>query len=455
MKRFVAILSALAMLCTVSCSEKKESAGKSDFKQNEARFTEDGKPIITIGVLHYIPSLFDDQFKKPKDIEVEFVDYTERVDKTDYDFYTVEDQAVYDAAVLREFEKDLIAGNIPDMLLIDTDQTQKYFRSGVLADLSEFMDKYDVLKREDFTECALEGLTINGEIPALMEHYYIDTAYAKTKYVGKEYENWTPGQAMEFFNDLPENMQFTRNYAEDDLLYYMTRCSWQSYVDPYAKKCTFDSGFADILDFCRDNPVIMDLSEEIIDYGREDTTLVHQICISGFDHALAEVTYGSAQGEDITFVGFPSEDGCGAYVTPMCLMNCITKSCSNPEAAWELVCKLVEYRKNRESYETGSIGIPILKKLLDKDYEQRDDFRYSINHQIYTNDPNEQFVITEEYKQMLRDYILSVPANPYINDPAEKIVQEECSAALDSRSSGKSIADILNKRISIILSEKE
>ncbi|MDE7105233.1 MAG: hypothetical protein K2O36_05070 [Ruminococcus sp.] len=38
-----------------------------------------------------------------------------------------------------------------------------------MTDLYTFVDKYNNLKRDDFTECTLERLTIDDELPAISE----------------------------------------------------------------------------------------------------------------------------------------------------------------------------------------------------------------------------------------------------------------------------------------------
>ena len=82
------------------------------------------------------------------------------------------------------------------------------------------VDEYGGLSRNDFLQNVLVGLTVNGELPAAVNGFFISKAVAKTKFVGEEYTNWTPEQAMEFYENLPEGMAFIDD-ADEQLARYM------------------------------------------------------------------------------------------------------------------------------------------------------------------------------------------------------------------------------------------
>ena len=74
----------------------------------------------------------------------------------------------------------------------------------------------------------LEGLTVEGELPAVIDSFFIETAAVKKKFAGEEYENWTPEQAMQFYNGLSEDMDFIDS-AGEELAGYM--------LENIAKEC--------------------------------------------------------------------------------------------------------------------------------------------------------------------------------------------------------------------------
>lgn len=482
MKKTLTFLSALMMIFAVSCTKgdnnpknvnnqtNSASAKKnSDFKENEARYSEDGKPIITFGTLGGVPGLFNDDFKKPKNVEIEIVDYSKLVDESNYDLYTMDGYNNYWDEVYRKIDLEIISGNAPDILYTSADHMEKCINKGIMADLYPIMDEYDGLKREDFTDCALEGLTIDGELSAVMNSYRILTAFAKTKFIGKEYRDWTSADAMEFYASMAnfnKDMSFCGDQSADALMNYMIKCSWRSCMDDSNNVCNFSGTFLDVLRFCKENPIIPDMDYNNINdpysinqkenlKGINDTQLVFQLQINGFNSSLAGNTYIAMNEEDITFVGYPSENGNGTYIYPNSAIYGITSMCSNKEAAWDIICRLLNYNHELEKYESDdTLGISVLKKNIQEDYDRPEDYNNSINSHLYLDDNSTKY-ITQEYKDMLWDYIMSIPADPYNRESVENIVNEECQIFINGDQSAEQTADILNSRIGIYMSENE
>lgn len=456
MKKFLSFISALLLISAVSCSEGKSESGEvMEIQVSEPEYTEDGKPVITIGSFGYIDPLFYDDFNKPTDVQIELVDFSEGLTP---DYSTKEkEKAYYDAEELA-LDLALISGNAPDILCLPANDMQKMINQGVMTDLYGIMDEYDGLKREDFTECSLEGLTVDGKLPAIMERYIIWTAFAKTKFVSREYENWTASEAMDFYNKMPEfgeDMVFCRAYDEKGLADYMLKTEGLDCIDLKNNTCNFGSTFIELLDFCKNNPI------KYSTYGTEDfletdsNKLVNTLCISGLNSSLANKTYFYMNKDDITFVGYPSENGQGAYVEPShYVMFGITEQCGNKEVAWDIVCRMMKHHKPLEKNEINdTIGVPTLKEEMQKDYDRSESYNNSINANIWTQN-NEKEYLPAEVKEMLYEYILSVPANPYIPQSLEYIIDEECDPVIMGDRTAEDTAEILQNRISIYLSEK-
>lgn len=456
MKKILSFISALLLISAVSCSDvkegKNEPSGSSELKISEPEYTEEGKPVITVGTMGYIDPLFSDYLNMPQDVEIEIVDYSKGITP---DYSSREKENDYYDAVALALDMALISGNTPDIMCLPVDNMQKMINQGIMTDIYILMDEYDGLKRDDFTECSLDGLTVDGRLPAIMENYFIYTAIAKTKFVDKKYENWTASDAMYFYSKLSgfgEDMEFCKAYDNTEFMDYMIKLEGLNCIDMKNNTCSFGSDFADILDFCKNNPIKYTTYNEADFSGFNDNQLVYKLCISGLNSGLAQETYFHMNKDEITFVGYPSENGQGTYIEPKWQqLFGITEQCGNKEAAWDILCRMMKHHKTLEKYEiNGTIGVPVLKAELQKDYDRHESYNNSINANIWTQNENEQEYLPADIKNMLYEYILSVPANPYIPQSLEYIISEECEPVV----SGERTAEILQSRISIYLSEK-
>lgn len=467
MKKALLFLSTILIAAAVSCSPKSQSS--SEVSLTEPKFSEDGKPIVVVGTFGYSDPLFNDSLNKPTDIEIEVVNYAKGIEA---DYSTKEKENSYYDTIMNELDMALISGNAPDLLCMNTDDTERLNRIGALTDLYSLMDEQDELKRDDFLPCVLDGLTIDGKLPAVMDGYDILTAVAKTKFVPKEYENWTAADAIEFYNKFHDEMDFCARIEESSLADYMLKVEGMNCIDINNSKCDFSGAFTELLEFCRENPVQVipqiDFSratdEQRDEYfadeeckGINDVQLVFPIRICGFISGLGQSTYGYFNKEDITFVGYPSENGNGTYIYTTSPMFSICSQSGNKENAWKLLCLMLKHQPVlRKSSNDDTRGIPVLKEQLQRDYDRPADYNNSINNHNILYNAVEQAggYITQEYKDMLYEYILSVPANPYTPDSLRYIIDEEVDPVILDNRTAEQAAEILQSRIEIYLSER-
>lgn len=465
MKKLTSFLTAIIAICTVvSCSS--DNAEKPSMPMNEAVYNEEGKPVITVGTVGYVDPFFNDYLNKPKNLEVKVVNYGKGIEYTN--------EKDYITAINNELNMAMISGNAPDILCHNPAGMLNMDKKGLLADLYSFMDSDSEIKREDFLPCVLEGLEIDGRLPALMESYSVHTAVAKTKFIPKEYEHWTAADAMKFYDEYKDKMDFCTRESATVLADYMLKIEGLGSIDQRNAVCDFGSVFRDTLQFCIDNPVDVvpppnyELMDDIdmIEYtldnetrGLNDTQLVFPLSIRGFNCALGQSTYAYFNKEDITFVGYPSENGMGAYVQPIYLLYGITEQCSNKEAAWELLTLVLKHQEKLEkNLSTDGRGIPVLKKQFEEDYNRPEDYNNSINNGHiwhWADESREPVYLTQEYKDMLCDYIMSIPANPYVfNYELKTIIDEEVGYSVEGVRNAEETVYILNDRISTYISEK-
>ncbi|MBR2284430.1 MAG: extracellular solute-binding protein [Ruminococcus sp.] len=471
MKKLAAIAAAAVLLC--GCTDKQSGADTPKPSETSPAVSESGKTIVNIAALGPVTiSELSDPLNMPQDIDVKITDYGKGADDL--------------TAAFRNLKSDVLYGECPDIVILDPDNIVRLENAGGLADLGELMDGYDGIKREDFLPNVIDGFTLNGRIPGLSEAFTIKTAMAKTKFVPAEYENWTPAQATEFYNDLPDGMEFMELWSTDELAQYMLWRVQFDCVDTSAWTCDFTAGsFIDTLRFCSEQQLYafepdfesmtdseraeFSLHEEL--KGVSDEYLVFPVDISDFGSGLAQMTYGFLGMEDFTFVGYPSDSGNGTitYTEGSNIhhgMYGIPQRSGAKEQAWELLSFIIGQQPKLEKNAMISTGIPVLMEQLDRDYRRSVDYSNSINRSFslpgalgsenYSpDDPDMNGTLSQEQKDRLHDYILSVKFEPYASLEIRALASMETAAVLAGDMSAEQCAVVLNDRIGTYLSEKE
>ncbi len=457
-------LSILTVGAFTSCSKDKPEDISDSQESSSSEITEDGKTVITIGmpgINSMLVPYITDFNRKNKNYHLEIIDYSKDIGEDD-----IEATKAFNAMKLA-----IATDEAPDIVALNSAWMAELLPKDMFTDMYALMDSCEGVKREDFLPNVLEGFEVNGEIPAISNCFVIETAVAKTKFVGEECENWTPQQAIDAYNKYSDSMEFVLTNG-DNLPQFMLKKAMRSSVDLSNYTCNFmNSEFINVLDFVSkanitDEDTFVDFSlmtdEEISAYmmDREtcfinDKALISASEIRGIGQVVANWMYSGFGGEDVTFVGYPSEDGNGA-VTRSSWMYAISEKSQNKEAAWEFINSLLSEEAMEEIYETTE-GIPVLTEYLDKQKNNKDkeDHR-SIYYKLYVpgGDFEEGMYITEEVVQKLYDYILSVKFEPYYDWEIDSMISEECAAAIAGEKSAEEVAEILDSRLGIYLSER-
>ncbi len=465
LKKITALtLSILTVGALASCGKEKPEDISDSQESTSSEITEDGKTVITVGmpgindiILPYITGFN----RKSDKYHLEIIDYSKGI----------EDDDVERTKAQNTLKMALATDEAPDIVAVNSALMAELLTKDMFADMYPLMDSCEGVKREDFLPNVLEGFEVSGELPALSNCFIIETAIAKTKFVGEDCENWTPEQAIEAYNKYSYSMDFVQTNG-DSMTGYMLKKASRSSVDLSAYTCNFmNSEFISVLDFAGrasmndDEPFVdftMMTDEELQAYHFDmetafirDKTLISANEIQGISQATANWMYSGFGGEDVTFVGYPSEDGNGA-VTRATWMFAITENSTNKEAAWEFVNSLYCEDAMQEIYET-SMGIPVITEYLDKQKNNKNkEDCSSIYYNLYVpgSYAEEEMYITDEAVQKLYDYIRSVKFEPYYDWEIDAMINEECAAAVAGEKTAEEVAEILDSRISIYLSER-
>lgn len=413
------------------------------------------KQILTLGCM-YLDSDIRKQvvaFNKSND------EY--RIKVMDYSSYNTDDD--YTAGTTK-LNTDIVAGNMPDIIMLSGDMpTKSYVSKGLFADMNPFFENDPELKKEDYLPNVMEALSEDGKMYQLAPAFYIFTVFGKTADVGSE-SGWT-------FEDLeklmaqkgPDVQAFADITRQDFMNYSMWFCNEQ-YIDWQTGECRFNSeDFIKNLEFANQYPA--EISYENYDESywdsyqtafREGRTLLMLTSLSTFsDYTMNE--YGSF-GEEVTPIGFPAPDKNGNAMN-FNMNFAISAKSKNQDAAWNFIRYFLtdEYQDQLEyclPVKISSLEASAVKAQSRPYYEDENGNKVEYDNSYYLN--GEEVIIppmTQEETDKVMNFIKSVNHVMDYNNSISGIITEESEAYFTGQKTAQEVADIIQSRVQIYVNE--
>ena len=361
-----------------------------------------------------------------------------------------------------DLEMDIISGNAPDMVWLDTNETEKLASKGAFTNLYELMESDTRFTRDAFLPNYLEAAETNGHLYSITPTFMIRTMAAKSKFVDKE--NWTFDEFKAAYESRPDGMELFETANNRNAVFDRLSNSGADFIDLTTHTCSFDSQeFIDMLEFAGHFPGVDEYAWEQCSC-RNNTALLSDMYFSSFRDI--NVQKQSVFGEDMTFVGAPSADGKGSVMLPS-NQFAIMETSDNKEGAWEFIKLFLA----DECYNGNPNGIPVtengLKKVMESALEPP--FYYDElngNKKVYMDETgmdsysNEQIKITpmtddeqKRYEQFVRSVRRISSGNTEL--AISSIISEETEYYFAGEHSAKQCAEMIQNRVSILLSEQQ
>lgn len=387
-----------------------------------------------------------------------------RIVTREYNVYnTYEDYT----AGMTKLNNDIISGNMPD-ILINNDYNplpiETYISKGWIADVSKLIEKDEELSQVEFLQNVFDAYSVDGKLYYVVPGFSLRTMAAKASLVGDR-TSWTMEDMQQVLAGMGEEAKPFGDIVRDGFMGMVMEYCGNQFVDVKTGKCNFNSeDFISMMEFA------MTLPEEINyddDYWnnydwtaeqsqyRENRTLMMQVYM--YDFSDIATTINGYFGEDISFVGFPTESGNGAYVQAGTTYALSARS-ANLEGAWQFVRYYLT-----DEYQEKIGGFPVNKALfyersksaLDRPYwEDENGEKQYYDNTMYIN--GEEIVIpplNQEQLDMVTDYIQSVSNRYYYNEDVANIVNEEMGAFYSGQKAAQDVAEVIQRRVQIYVDE--
>lgn len=406
-----------------------------------------------------------------------------RIKYVDYSQYNTDDDP--DAGQTR-LGDDILAGNVPDVLIADQQfSVSKYVSKGLFADLYTFIDKDESMKRADFLENILAGCEIDGKLYEIPTNFYIQGLIGPKETIDT-FRDLTIREFVDKLSALPEGVTFFRDgdFTREDLLLSMFLTNYQNFIDRKTGKCSINNDECRaLLEFAKMMPekTLWDregFDSENFDWDaynnmfRDGKALAQKVSIGDFS-GIRDYAYSYGKDTELDFIGLPAPDRAGMSFTTANLKFLVSAKGAFPDASWEFVKIFLA-----DDYQTNqSWGFPVKKAALDakkqamldqiKENEKNRDengdttgdgniigvARATMIDDVYYDDVYYRREVTAADVETVYGYACTAEKQFVYDTSLFDIINEEASAYFAGTKTLDEILPLMESRITIFLSE--
>ncbi|MCM1058562.1 MAG: extracellular solute-binding protein [Firmicutes bacterium] len=373
-------------------------------------------------------------------------------------------------AGLTKLNNDITSGGMPDILVSNSYNNlplNNYISKGLIADIDKLIESDEELSKVEFMQNAFDAYRVNGKLYSLAPDFEVYTLIAKKSLVGDR-ESWTMEDMQQVLAGMGgETKAFNGETTRTSFITMVMRYCGNQFVDVSTGKCAFNSDdFISMMEYAKTLPAENGDSSGAYDEEywedywnnyesqyRQNRTLLLQANFYRFDN-LAYTINGQI-GEEVSYVGFPTDSGNGSYI-----MSSITYALSAKskylDEAWNFMRYYLteDYQRDEVSY------FPVRKDIfLEKSqeatkrrtwtwedengetHEEEEDMNIWINGEAVPYDP-----LTQEQLDGLIAYIETVHDPYYSNEDIMSIITEEIEGYFSGQKPAADVADVIQRR---------
>lgn len=372
------------------------------------------------------------------------------------------DDSDYMAGINR-LNADIVAGKIPDILLIDSSMpVDSYISKGLFEDIKPYIEADEELDMNDFLPNIIEAYSVDGKLYQVVPSFMIHTLLVKTSDVGNR-KGWSVGDVREILASKPEGTEFFTYVTRDQILRDCIITDGQ-FINWKTGQCNFNAeGFIELLEFAATFPEEVDNTAYDDDYWmnyesqwREGRVLCQQTTLADFRNY--NYTAKGSFGEPVTMIGYPVNEGNGSAIIANTQLAMSSKS-KNKEGAYSFL----RYFLTDEYQQELEYGYPVSIRRLD---EMAGD---AMTVETYT-DENGQVIeapeiyylngmeieiqpMTQAEADALKADLLSVTKTYTYDEKLMQIIDEETAAFFSGQKSAREVAEIIQSRVQIYVNE--
>lgn len=402
------------------------------------------------------------------DFNKKSTEYTIEIDNYSIDYqegWTSED---YNNAVA-QFNASLVGDNAPDIIDLSYNiDVASLLAKNALEDLTPYLESSEKLSREDFVEGILNAYTIDGKLITIPDTVSIETLLGRTEMVGEE-PGWTVQEIIDFANANPDADLLDYTTKEQMLEVVMTY-SFDTFVDAETGSCSFNSQeFKDVLEFANAFPDEYVYDENMPSMPSRVQSGQLLLVNAGMYDMQQYQMYCQMFGTEVTNIGFPTFDGSqGTYIQGQEAYAIFANS-ENKEGAWQFIESILQYEKPdrwgmdgfssrkdvlEEAFENDMTPEYILdengEQVLDENGEPMQNPKTSWG---YDDWDTEIYAATQEQVDEVKDMLANAKSVLLMDDTLFDLIAEEAQSYFSGQKTVDEVADIIQSRAQIYVSE--
>lgn len=332
MKKQIIFLTATAMtLSLASCGDsvkKSDTSSISSDSRSSSEASEDTVIHIAVPGSDYLKKAIKQFNEADNGYRVEIVKYEQSMEESSGSLNLNDFELIQD--IINTSDIDIIT----NYCFTNESNYRILQQKGAFADMYKFMENDDEVNSQTLNSHVLKLNEINGELRSIPTFYIASTLGGPPDYVGTK-TNWTIDELVSHWEKMPDNATIHGGRTKENAYYEVVRESLMQYVDFENAKAYFDSpDFRKALEFCN----TFDYNDrQKTDYDYDAPNFCDVFNIFSFS-GMWSYSIGSDDPK-ITFVGYPSSDGKGAYLRGF--GDCFSISAKSDEnkqkGAWEFI----------------------------------------------------------------------------------------------------------------------
>lgn len=363
---------------------------------------------------------------------------------------------------------DILSGKGPDLVIWDSYWSPALASEKLMENLYDFMEADPDFRREDYYGNILQAFEMNGGLYTLPASFTVDTVCGKAEEIGAGRgvtESWEIGEMIEAFDNSPHAEWLTSNHSKDLTFLFVCQGCVGNYVDWGSGECHFDTpAFVELLEFSDTfpNQIMFSADYSYYEILRSGKVLWEPVSLSSpWRVANCRIEFGDV---DMCWPGYPVADGekeaGGGVAEPEGACFSICRNSDQQEGAWEFIKSYLTADAQREAE-----GVPLLRSVSEEriqdaltvEYETADGVKQEkVRHQVIAEGEGTVGLtcITEKDAEIYRSIIENTHRS-YSNDAGMmEIIREEAGVYFEKDKDAATVADIIQNRVSMYVSER-
>ncbi len=383
--------------------------------------------------------------------------------QTDYRvvFYEYDEQGdlEYDE-LLEMMETDFTGDEAPDILMVlDGFNIKGVVNQGYALDLSSYFNSS--INPDDFVPGIFDAGRFEDGMYVIAPTFVLDTIVVNGEALGGETIT-TTAELCDFFKAYLAESADTCYMTRDDVLSALCQTGINEFIDWETGECNFQSdAFIDILEVCSAFPEEFDMmSIASADLMKMMVETPFMITSAGSVDVFQE--YQALYENQALFLGVPVGEELKPYLDTSGMRMIASANTDCPDGVWAFI----EFLLSEDIQDTFKLSsFPVNVNSLDKVFEEActptyttdengntvEEMKYAISFDgvniIYL------YAADEEFADSIREQIDNAVGNTFSDDELTTIIQEEAAAYFEGQKTAEEVAEIIQSRAVVYVTE--